>query len=203
MTTADLPAVAGLEAELFGDEAWSLETLLAELTELPGRFYLVAADVPAPGGHAANPADAPGPRWPHARPQAGTVIGYAGLLVPGGDQADVLTIGVARRRWGEGIGSMLLEALLSEAVLRGCREVFLEVRVDNKRAQRLYRRRGFSEVGLRRGYYQPSGADALVMRLETGPPARPGASRPGPGGRAVTGGAWPGQGAQAGQAWPC
>jgi ribosomal-protein-alanine N-acetyltransferase len=146
MTTADLPAAAGLETELFGDEAWSLETLLAELTELPGRFYLVAHD-------------------------AGTVIGYAGLLVPGGDQADVLTIGVARRRWGEGIGSMLLEALLSEAVLRGCREVFLEVRVDNKRAQRLYRRRGFSEVGLRRGYYQPSGADALVMRLDTGPPA--------------------------------
>jgi ribosomal-protein-alanine N-acetyltransferase len=160
MTTADLPAVAGLETELFGDEAWSLETLLAELTELPGRYYLVAEDVLAPGE-----------RPSHTPPPSVTVIGYAGLLVPGGDQADVLTIGVASRRWGEGIGSMLLEALLSEAVLRGCREVFLEVRVDNKRAQRLYRQRGFSEVGLRRGYYQPSGADALVMRLETGPPA--------------------------------
>jgi len=44
-------------------------------------------------------------------------------------------------------------------------EVFLEVRVDNERAQRLYRSRGFAEIGIRRGYYQPSGTDALVMQL--------------------------------------
>jgi ribosomal-protein-alanine N-acetyltransferase len=36
--------------------------------------------------------------------------------------------------------------------------------VDNLRAQQLYRTRGFEQIGVRRGYYQPSGADALVMR---------------------------------------
>ena len=41
--------------------------------------------------------------------------------------------------------------------------------MDNLRAQRLYRSRGFEQVGLRRGYYQPSGADALVMRLDLAP----------------------------------
>jgi [ribosomal protein S18]-alanine N-acetyltransferase len=41
--------------------------------------------------------------------------------------------------------------------------VLLEVRADNEPAQRLYRRRGFTEIGRRRGYYQPSGADAVVM----------------------------------------
>jgi ribosomal-protein-alanine N-acetyltransferase len=41
--------------------------------------------------------------------------------------------------------------------------VGLEVRSDNERAQRLYRRFGFRPVGLRRAYYQPSGADAVVM----------------------------------------
>jgi [ribosomal protein S18]-alanine N-acetyltransferase len=71
---------------------------------------------------------------------------------------------VAHDRWGEGIGAALLSELLAEATRRGCREVFLEVRVDNPRAQSLYRRYGFTEVGLRRGYYQPSGTDALVMR---------------------------------------
>jgi ribosomal-protein-alanine N-acetyltransferase len=71
---------------------------------------------------------------------------------------------VASSHWGHGIGSALLEALLAEAAARGCAEVFLEVRVDNPRAQRLYRRHGFTDVGLRRGYYQPSGTDALVMR---------------------------------------
>ena len=36
---------------------------------------------------------------------------------------------------------------------------------DNERAQQLYRQHGFTPAGIRRGYYQPSGADALVMRL--------------------------------------
>ena len=47
--------------------------------------------------------------------------------------------------------------------------VFLEVRADNARAQQLYRRYGFVQIGIRRGYYQPSGTDALVMRKALGP----------------------------------
>ena len=43
-------------------------------------------------------------------------------------------------------------------------EVVLEVREDNPRARRLYLRHGFTEIGIRRGYYQPSGVDAVVMR---------------------------------------
>jgi ribosomal-protein-alanine N-acetyltransferase len=44
--------------------------------------------------------------------------------------------------------------------------VLLEVRADNELAQGLYRRRGFAEIGRRRGYYQPSGTDAVVMKRE-------------------------------------
>jgi len=83
----------------------------------------------------------------------------------------VLTLAVAAHRWGEGIGGALLDGLLTEAARRGCSEVFLEVRVDNDRAQRLYRGRGFIDIGIRRGYYQPSGTDALVMRrISEAPP---------------------------------
>jgi ribosomal-protein-alanine N-acetyltransferase len=39
------------------------------------------------------------------------------------------------------------------------------VRADNARAQELYRRFGFVAIGVRRGYYQPSGTDAVVMAL--------------------------------------
>jgi ribosomal-protein-alanine N-acetyltransferase len=141
MTRADLPAVLRLEHDLFGDEAWTGGMLAAELAgAASGRYYLVAED---PAG----------------------LVGYAGLLTPGGGQADVLTLAVAEDRWGQRIGATLLDALLAEAAQRGCTDVFLEVRVDNHRAQRLYQRRGFTEIGVRRGYYQPSGTDALVMRL--------------------------------------
>ena len=157
MTHADLPAVLGLEHALFGDEAWTEGMLASELAGVAsGRYYLVAE-------------------------QAGALVGYAGLLTPGGGQADVLTLAVAEQHWGQGLGAALLDALLAEASRRGCGEVFLEVRVDNHRAQRLYQRRGFVEIGIRRGYYQPSGTDALVMRLSlerSGGPGRPGRSEP-------------------------
>jgi ribosomal-protein-alanine N-acetyltransferase len=144
MTSGDVPTVAKLEVALFGEEAWSPDMLASELAGEPGKYYLVAED-------------------------EGVIVGYAGLLASGAGQADVLTVGVAQDRWGKGIGTALLENLLAEAGRRGCTEVFLEVRVDNDRAQHLYRRHGFAGVGLRRGYYQPSGADALVMRREIEP----------------------------------
>jgi ribosomal-protein-alanine N-acetyltransferase len=145
MAGPDLAAVARLEEALFGEEAWSADMLAAELAAAgTGRYYLVAEE-------------------------GGVLAGYAGLLAPGGGQADVLTIGVSEDRWGNGIGTALLTGLLAEARRRGCGEVYLEVREDNERAQRLYRQLGFARVGLRRGYYQPSGADALVMRRETVP----------------------------------
>jgi [ribosomal protein S18]-alanine N-acetyltransferase len=139
MTPADIGAVLRLEHEVFGEDAWTRQMLEGEIGQQPAsRHYLVAED-------------------------DGVLVGYAGLLAAGG-QADVLTIGVAPDRWGQGTGTALLDALLAEAARRGCTEVFLEVRTDNARAQRLYRKYGFTEVGIRKGYYQPSGADALVMR---------------------------------------
>lgn len=141
MTRADLAAVLQLETALFGEEAWSREMLVGELSQQPAsRHYLVAEE-------------------------AGGLSGYAGLLTAA-EQADVLTIAVAAGRWGHGIGSALLAALLAEARRRGCSEMFLEVRADNTRAQRLYKWWGFAEIGIRRGYYQPSNTDAIVMRRD-------------------------------------
>jgi len=145
MTAADIEAVLPMEQELFGEESWSRQMLEGELAEQPrSRYYVVADD-------------------------DGVITGYGGLLLAGA-QADVLTLAVAADRWGRGTGSALLDALLAEAERRGCTQVFLEVRVDNARAQRLYSRYGFAKIGIRKGYYQPSGTDALVMRLDLGCP---------------------------------
>jgi ribosomal-protein-alanine N-acetyltransferase len=72
----------------------------------------------------------------------------------------VQNIAVRRGVQRRGIGRLLLEALLAEA---GRRRVLLEVAVDNEPAQRLYATYDFEPVGVRRGYYQPSNTDALVM----------------------------------------
>jgi [ribosomal protein S18]-alanine N-acetyltransferase len=143
MATADLDGVLALEVALFGAEAWSRQMLAGELAQQPdSRYYVVAEDDDG-------------------------VVAYAGLMTAGA-QADILTIAVATIRWGQGIGSELIAALLAEAARRGCTEIFLEVRADNARAQRLYQRWGFTEIGIRRGYYQPSGTDAIVMRRDIG-----------------------------------
>jgi [ribosomal protein S18]-alanine N-acetyltransferase len=142
MTTDDMPAVMALEDELFPDDAWTPEMFASEVGESPDRrLYLVAET-------------------------SGQVIGYAGVLFTGGPEADVLTLAVHPGHWGHGTGTALLDALLHEAAGRRCTEVFLEVRADNPRARGLYQRHGFAEVGLRRGYYQPAGVDAIVMRKD-------------------------------------
>lgn len=134
-----LDVVAALERELFPD-AWSTATFWAELAGVPDtRHYLVAQD------------------------QDGTVIGYAGLFATR-PQTDVQTLAVDPRRQSNGLGRMLLGALLAEATRRGCGEVLLEVRVDNEPARRLYADVGFEQISVRRGYYQPGGVDGLVLR---------------------------------------
>jgi ribosomal-protein-alanine N-acetyltransferase len=81
-----------------------------------------------------------------------------------GSAADVQTLAVAGPHRRHGLGSVLLEALLAEAWRRGAAAVHLEVRADNDAAIRLYRQHGFAPLSRRRGYYQPSGQDALVLR---------------------------------------
>jgi ribosomal-protein-alanine N-acetyltransferase len=137
---ADMPAIIALERELFPEDAWTPEMFAAEFAQPPSRrLYLVAED-----GNA--------------------LVGYAGMMFTGGSQADVVTLAVDPARWGEGTGTALLTALVDEAEKRGYQEVMLEVREDNPRARQLYLRHGFAEIGVRRGYYQPSGVDAVVMR---------------------------------------
>lgn len=153
----DVDAVATLEASLFPDDPWSAESFWSELAGVPAtRHYLVAED------------------------GFGALLGYAGLLV-GPGEGDVQTIAVAPSAQGQGLGARLLDALLDEARGRGLSAVLLEVREDNDAAIRLYRSRRFEQLARRRGYYQPSGTDALVMRVlltsaqgsnEAGPTAR-------------------------------
>jgi ribosomal-protein-alanine N-acetyltransferase len=188
MTAGDLPAVVALERELFPDDAWTREMFDSELASVPaGRYYLVAEAVGQIVGYAGLLAPVPAPERRPGLGRSGLGRRGPGRLEPG-TQADVLTMAVAASHWGQGIGSALLAALLARAAECGCAEVFLEVRADNPRAQRLYRKHGFSAVGLRRGYYQPSGADAIVMRRPAGEAALAPGGTESPGGTRASGG---------------
>jgi len=163
MVPADLVDVIALEHELFPDDPWTPEMFADEVAQPPeSRLYLLAEAEAGDGGVADR-------EIVSGRGAASGLVmaGYAGLMfIPGGTQADVLTIAVRPAYWGQGIGSTLLGALLTAARSRDCTEVFLEVRADNPRAHGLYQRRGFEDLGVRRGYYQPSGVDAIVMRKD-------------------------------------
>ena len=125
--------VLPIEEDLFGAEKWSAAMFWNELAQR--HFYLVAEENEK-------------------------VAGYAGLAIVDREESWVQNIAVDRRAQRGGIGRQLLEALLAEA---GKRKVLLEVAVDNVPAQRLYATYDFEPVGIRRGYYQPSNTDALVM----------------------------------------
>jgi len=154
MTTDDLPGVMVLEEELFAPDTWTEAMYRDELSRPDTRFYLVAEF------HLEG--DDEGEDDEEETVTDPVMVGYGGLIAYD-DEAHVATLGVTKALQGEGVGSLLLDALLAEADKRSP-VVLLEVRADNDAAQRLYQRRGFTEIGRRRGYYQPSGADAVVMR---------------------------------------
>lgn len=128
-----------IEKELFGAEAWTAPMFWNELAQ--GHHYLVATD------------------------DEGSVLGYAGLAI-GQGEAWINNIAVRREMQRRGIGRALLDALFEQARRHRVTQVLLEVASDNVAAQQMYGRYGFEVVGVRRGYYQPSNTDALVMQME-------------------------------------
>ena len=134
-----IDAILPIEAELFGAERWSAAMFWNELAN--GHYYLVATEAEA-------------------------IIGYGGLAVAPPDEAWIQNIAVRRDRHRRGVGRALLEALLAEGTRQGEKRTLLEVAIDNEPAQKLYAGYGFETVGVRRGYYQPSNTDALVLLRE-------------------------------------
>jgi ribosomal-protein-alanine N-acetyltransferase len=86
-----------------------------------------------------------------------------------GPEAEILNVAVAPASRGQGIGRTLLDAVLAAIVRAGTRRVFLEVRVSNAAACRLYAGAGFREVGRRRGYYDHPREDALILARDLTP----------------------------------
>lgn len=86
-----------------------------------------------------------------------------------GQEAEVLTVAVAPRHRGTGLGRRLMDEALRRLYHDRVKAVFLEVDEGNAPALGLYARLGFQNVGQRRNYYgKPGGpaSAALVMRVD-------------------------------------
>jgi [ribosomal protein S18]-alanine N-acetyltransferase len=84
------------------------------------------------------------------------------------DEAELANLAVREDHRGCGVGSALLDRLLDEIRALEVDRVFLEVRISNERAHGLYLKRGFTQIGVRKGYYQNPREDAriLVKRID-------------------------------------
>jgi ribosomal-protein-alanine N-acetyltransferase len=95
-----------------------------------------------------------------------TMVGFILSRMAAGE-VEILSVAIAPAWRGRGFARPLLDLHLRRLAGLGVRAVFLEVDEHNEPACRLYRNAGFSEVGVRKGYYQ-EGASALVLRRDLG-----------------------------------
>lgn len=145
MRKEDMDQVLAIEQESFS-KPWSKNLFLSEFRSPAVSTLLVARA-----------------EWPER-----AVAGYIVFWVVAGE-AHLLNLAVAPRFRMKGIGRQLTLAALKRAYERGARRVFLEVRMSNAAAQKLYSSIGFAGTSVRRDYYDSPVEDALVMTLEQGP----------------------------------
>jgi ribosomal-protein-alanine N-acetyltransferase len=137
----DLVAIARIERECFNDP-WSLSALLGELQ--PSFLHL-----------------------PLVAELDGDVAGYL-MAWRVHDELHILNLAVAGRLRRRGVADALMLAAMADGQRGGLRLVTLEVRAGNTGAQSFYLRLGFRQDGVRPGYYQDTGEDALIMTRELG-----------------------------------
>lgn len=92
----------------------------------------------------------------------GKIAGYIGMYVSL-DEGEITNVAVAPGARRRGVGTLLLEELKRQALLRSVGRIILEVRVSNEGAIRLYEKSGFVCAGIRKGFYEMPKEDAYIM----------------------------------------
>ena len=136
----DVQSVMAIEEELFPVDPWTQEMFWSELAQAPeGREVVVLES-------------------------NGELVGYASMRVAGAD-GDINTIAVASHVQGKGFGRALMDWIIERFSARGVQQAFLEVRSNHDRAHDLYLSYGFTDIDVRKGYYD-NDIDAIIMKLQ-------------------------------------
>ncbi|MDA8020235.1 MAG: ribosomal protein S18-alanine N-acetyltransferase [Thermoanaerobaculia bacterium] len=141
----DAERLAALEWEVFGDGAWSQDSLRLLIAD--GALILAEAE-------------------------DGILVAYAAFRSVV-DEAELLRLAVHPESRRRGLARELLQYAFEELNTEGVSTCHLEVRTDNSAALHLYEDLGFEPVGLRRSYYA-DGCDAALLsrtldRFESSP----------------------------------
>jgi ribosomal-protein-alanine N-acetyltransferase len=96
-----------------------------------------------------------------------TVAGYLVFWLVAGEM-HILNLATAHGSRRQGIARRLVLAGLGHGYMQDARRAFLEVRVSNESARKLYSSLGFTGTSIRRDYYDDPLEDAVVMTLEEG-----------------------------------
>lgn len=137
------------------------------LGDLPEVMEIERLSFAQPWSHAAYLAELSRPRFCHyiVCSEGGRIVAQAGMQ-HAFEEAHITTIATHPDWRGKKIGEATLLGLLLKGLELGIERVTLEFRKSNTVAQNLYEKYGFVVVGVRRGYYQDNGEDALVAVLE-------------------------------------
>ena len=136
MIPDDVEAVHAIELATF-PTPWTLDSFHYEMRENQYAHYVVAED------------------------ETG-IVGFCGMWLVI-DAAQITNVAVVERMRGQKIGEALMQEAMRIAREANMDVMSLEVRVTNEVAQNLYRKLGFQDGGIRKGYYTDNGEDALVM----------------------------------------
>jgi len=135
-TEQDVDAIAEMENICF-TLPWSRRSIEEEFTSNRLAIYMVA-------------------EW------EGRLVGYAGVWLIA-NEGHITNVAVRPEYRNRHIAAAMISALLEASERKGAVQHTLEVRRSNSIARNLYRKFGFLEAGVRPGYYQDNGEDAVIM----------------------------------------
>lgn len=135
MKESYLLQVAEIENKCFS-HPWSLKSLESELKNNGSHFYVSVED--------------------------DKVLGYIGMNVVV-DEGYIFNVAVDENARKKGIGTALINTLVTFAKKNSLAFLTLEVRQSNENAIRLYSNAGFVKVGERKNYYSEPAENAILM----------------------------------------
>lgn len=136
VSSADVPALVGIERECFSDP-WTASGIRETIQYETARAFVAES--------------------------GGKAVGYVMARISG-EEGEILNLAVLPKSRRKGIARCLLTEALGSIAAAGVKAAYLEVRQSNEEALALYHAQGFRPVGVRPDYYRDPREDALVLR---------------------------------------